>query len=90
MLQADGATHHGGVSDDGSNLRNAVTISGSTFTPPSGRHDTLVQNADGTYSLTPQFTRSIYKFNADGSLASLTDDYGNVIAYTNDGYLGDI
>jgi YD repeat-containing protein len=60
------------------------TISGSTFTPPSGRHDTLVKNADGTYLLTPQFTRSVYKFNADGSLASLTDDYGNVITYTND------
>jgi RHS repeat-associated protein len=60
------------------------TINGSTFIPPYGRHDSLVKNADGTYALTPQFTRSIYNFNADGSLASLTDDYGNIITYTND------
>lgn len=60
------------------------TTSGNAFTPPLGRYDTLVKNGDGTYALTLQHTRSVYRFNADGSLASLTDDYGNVIAYTND------
>ena len=58
--------------------------SGGTFTPPFGRLDTLVRNGDGTYSLTPQRTHSVYRFNADGSLASLTDEFGNVIAYTYD------
>jgi YD repeat-containing protein len=59
------------------------TIDGSgAFTPPFGRHETLVRNGDGTYSLTLQHTRSVYRFNSDGSLASLTDDYGDVIAYT--------
>jgi RHS repeat-associated protein len=57
---------------------------GSSFVPPYGRHDTLVRNTDGTYTLTPQFTRSVYAFNADGSLASFTDEFGNVITYTND------
>lgn len=61
-----------------------TTAGGSGFTPPFGRYDTLVKNGDGTYSLTLQHTRSVYRFNADGSLASLTDDYGNVITYTND------
>lgn len=60
------------------------TTNGNAFTPPLGRYDTLVRNADGTYALTFQHTRSIYRFNADGSLASRTDDYGNVITYTND------
>ncbi|HXH92278.1 MAG TPA: DUF6531 domain-containing protein, partial [Thermoanaerobaculia bacterium] len=50
------------------------TTNGSAFTPPSGRYDTLVRNADETYSLTLQHTRSVYRFNTDGSLASLTDD----------------
>src|SRR5258706_1837910 len=59
------------------------TTSGSgTFIPPFGRYDTLIRNGDGTYSLTPQHTRSVYRFNTDGSLASLTADFGNVIAYT--------
>lgn len=60
------------------------TTNGNAFTPPLGRYDTLVRNADGTYALTLQHTRSVYRFNADGSLASLTDDFGNVIVYTND------
>lgn len=55
------------------------------FTPPFGRRDVLVRNADGTYAFTIQRSRSVYRFNADGSLASLTDDYGNVITYTYSG-----
>ena len=61
-----------------------TTSGGSGFTPPFGRYDTLVKNGDGTYSLTLQHTRSVYRFSADGSLASLTDDFGNAITYTND------
>ncbi|MEK6373631.1 MAG: RHS repeat-associated core domain-containing protein [Acidobacteriota bacterium] len=61
------------------------TINGNgAFTAPLGRYDTLVRNGDDTFSLTLQHTRSVYRFNADGSLSSLTDDYGNVINYTYD------
>ncbi len=54
------------------------------FTPPAGRYDKLVRNGDGTYSLTLQHTRTVYSFTADGSLSSLTDDFGNVITWTYD------
>jgi RHS repeat-associated protein len=61
------------------------TIDGSgAFSPPAGRYDKLVRNGDGTYSLTLAHTRSVYRFAVDGSLASLTDDFGNVITWTYD------
>jgi len=59
-------------------------MSGGAFTPPSGRFDTLVRNADQTYSLTLQHSRTVYRFAADGSVSSLTDDFGNVITWTYD------
>jgi RHS repeat-associated protein len=68
-----------------SGLQYRFTMSGSSFVAPPGSFDTLVKNGDGTYSLTLQHTRSVYGFNADGSVASLTDDYGNVINYAYDG-----
>src|SRR5262249_19506241 len=46
-----------------------ISAGGNSFSAPFGRFDTLVRNGDGTYSLTPQFSRSVYRFNADGSLA---------------------
>jgi YD repeat-containing protein len=55
------------------------------FTAPFGRFDTLIRNADGTYALTLQQSRTVYRFSADGSIASLTDEYGNVINWTYDG-----
>jgi RHS repeat-associated protein len=55
------------------------------FAPPSGSRDTLVQNADGTFDLTPQRTRSRFHFAVDGSLQTMTDDYGNALAFTYDG-----
>jgi RHS repeat-associated protein len=61
------------------------TVDGSgAFSPPAGRYDKLVRNGDGTYSLTLGHTRSVYSFAADGSLASLTDDFGNAITWTYD------
>src|ERR1051326_1839157 len=68
-----------------SGLLYRFTMSGNAFVPPPGSYDSLVKNGDGTYSLTLQHTRSVYRFNADGSVASLTDDYGNVINYAYDG-----
>lgn len=67
-----------------SGLLYRFTASGNTFTAPAGSFDTLVRNGDGTYSFSMQHTRSVYRFNADGSLASLTDDYGNSITYAYD------
>lgn len=61
------------------------TINGSgAFVPPLGRYETLVRNGDGTYTLTLQRSRAAYRFNADGSIGSFTDEYGNQIAYTYD------
>ncbi|HSY51231.1 MAG TPA: DUF6531 domain-containing protein, partial [Thermoanaerobaculia bacterium] len=61
------------------------TVDGSgTFTPPAGRYDKLAKNGDGTYSLTLQQSRTVYSFTADGSVSSLTDDFGNVITWTYD------
>jgi len=60
-------------------------VSGGSVTPPVGRFDHLVLNADGTYDLTPQFSRSLYHFNVDGTIASMTDDYSNALAFTYDG-----
>jgi len=68
-----------------SGLLYRFTISGNAFIAPAGSYDTLIKNADGTYSLALQHTRSVYRFNVDGSLASLTDDYGNAIVYSYDG-----
>src|SRR5260370_35828045 len=56
-----------------------------TFTPPLGRHDTLFSNADGTFDLTIQRTRSVLHFAVNGSLLSQTDDYGKAITFTYDG-----
>jgi len=61
------------------------TMDGSgAFSPPAGRYEKLVRNTDGTYSLTLGHTRSVYAFAPDGSLTSLTDDFGNVITWTYD------
>jgi YD repeat-containing protein len=58
---------------------------GVTYTPPSGRHDTLLRQPDGSWTLTIQNSRSVWLFNQDGSLASMTDEYGNVQSWTYDG-----
>jgi RHS repeat-associated protein len=72
------------VMPDGARYR-FTTIGGGTFTPPPGRFDTLVRNGDGTFALTLQRSRSIFSFNADGSLARMTDDFGNALVFTYDG-----
>ncbi|MGH9360414.1 MAG: DUF6531 domain-containing protein, partial [Thermoanaerobaculia bacterium] len=55
-----------------------------TFTPPAGRYDVLVRNGDGTFDLTLQHSRSVLHFGVDGSLVSLTDEYGNALLMTYD------
>lgn len=71
------------VLPDGVLYRFTVDASG-VFSPPEGRYDKLVRNSDGTYSLTLQHTRTVYSFTADGSVSSLTDDFGNVLTWTYD------
>src|ERR1700688_4296548 len=58
---------------------------GAGFTPPAGRYDILVHNADGTFDLTLQRTLSVLHFGLDGSLLTATDDYGNKLTYVSDG-----
>lgn len=66
--------------------RYTFTDSGAgSFTPPVGRYDTLVRNADGSFDLTLQRTRARLHFGVSGSLESMTDDYGNALTVTFDG-----
>jgi YD repeat-containing protein len=68
---------------DGIVYRFSVDAAGA-FSAPPGRYDKLVRNSDSTYSLTLQHTRTVFAFNADGAVASLTDGFGNVITWTYD------
>jgi hypothetical protein len=52
-----------------------------SFTPPAGRYDALVKNADGSMDLTVQRSRAKYHFGVNGRIESFTDEYGNVIQY---------
>lgn len=54
------------------------------FTPPLGRRDLLVQNPDGSFTLTIQNSRTALQFRADGGMASISDEFGNVTNYTYD------
>jgi RHS repeat-associated protein len=69
---------------DGARYRFADNGNG-TFASPANRHDTLVKNGDGTWDLMLQWSLSVLHFNADGSLASQRDDYGNALSYSYDG-----
>ncbi len=53
-----------------------------TYTPPAGRFDTLVRNADFTWDLRPQRTRSRLHFSATGQLLQIIDDFGNTTEWT--------
>src|SRR5262249_21899509 len=61
------------------------TMSGTSFVAPPGRFDTLVRNADNTFTMTLQHSRSKFAFGTDGSLTSMTDDFGNAVNFTYDG-----
>jgi RHS repeat-associated protein len=68
---------------DGSLLR--FSEAGGVFSPTYGRTDSLVHNADGTFDLKPQNTRSTLHFNVDGTIAKMTDTFGNSVSFTYDG-----
>ena len=56
-----------------------------TWSPPVGRHDTFVRNADGSFDLTIQKSRTKFHYASTGALSTLTDAYGNTLSYTYDG-----
>lgn len=55
------------------------------FTPPMGRYDTLIRNADQSFDMILQRSQSVLHFDPTGNLASMTDDYGNVLQWVYDG-----
>jgi RHS repeat-associated protein len=60
--------------------QDTFTKTQSDYTPPSGIHDTLVKNADGTYKLTT-LDRTVSQFNPSGRITSSTDDHGLATTY---------
>lgn len=72
------------VMPDGARYRFERNGDGS-FTPPLGRYDKLVANADGTFEMTLQRSRSVFHFNADGTIGWMADDFNNRLEYTYDG-----
>src|SRR5438874_11221248 len=64
------------IMPDGARYRFTDNQNG-TFTPPAGRQDTLVRNTNATYTMTLQRSRSVFSFGVDGSMTSMTDDFGN-------------
>ena len=72
---------------DGASYKFTENPDGVTYTPSSGNHDVLIKNGDGTFDLTPEFTRSKYHFSAQGELLSMTDDYQNALNFTYSGGL---
>jgi RHS repeat-associated protein len=64
------------------NVYRFVENANGTYTPPEGRFDTLVRNADSTWDLWLQRTRSHYHFSATGNLLEIVDDFGNTQTWT--------
>jgi RHS repeat-associated protein len=60
--------------------QDTFTNTQSGYTAPSGVHDTLVKNADGTFKLTT-LDRTISQFNPSGRITSVTDDHGLATTY---------
>jgi RHS repeat-associated protein len=64
---------------DGEEATYALDPVTKTWTPPAGRHDTLVKNANGTFDLLLERGAGAFlHFGADGLLSSVCDENGNV------------
>ena len=72
------------IMPDGARYRFTANGDG-TFAPPTGRRDALVRNANGTFTMTLERSRSVLSFAADGSLTTMADNFGNALAFTYDG-----
>jgi YD repeat-containing protein len=75
------------IMPDGETFKFTENTDGVTYTPSPGNHDVLIKNGDGTFDLTPAFTRSKYHFSAQGELLSMTDDYQNALNFSYSGGL---
>jgi len=68
----------------GSQAKRFYTPSGSTFLPQKGDFSVLVRNANYTYTLTER-SGTKYQFNSVGVLASVSDRYGNIVTFVDNG-----
>jgi RHS repeat-associated protein len=71
------------VMPDGARYRYIENNDG-TFSPVN-RYDTLTHNGDGTWALVLRDNAARLSFDADGRLTTLSDEFGNTLAYTYDG-----
>jgi RHS repeat-associated protein len=55
-----------------------------TYNPPTGIHDSLIKNNDGSWTYTTKH-QIVYNFNDDGFCTSITDRNGNQITFTLNG-----
>jgi YD repeat-containing protein len=58
----------------------SFTRSGGVYYGPAGVYDTLVKNADGTYSLKMKGSKVTQKFNSSGRLTGVSDRNGNTVS----------
>lgn len=61
-----------------------TSAGGGNYTPPGGRTDKLVRNADGSWDLTVGDTRTVLHFDSNGAAQTLIDEYGNEIGWVYD------
>ena len=68
---------------DGDGTETAYTVSGSAYTPPAGCYDTLVHNADTTWTLTKKGGTK-FNFTSAGVLSTIVDTNGltTTLTYT--------
>lgn len=67
----------------GKNRRNEFELEGGTYQAPPGVYGTLVQNADGSFTLTKKHGE-VYAFDVDGKLITISDRNGNAMLFTYD------
>jgi len=66
---------------EGIPLRFTQDTQSGAFVPVSGRKDVLVKKIDGSFELTLEKSRTVYRYNTQGRLQSMTDEYGNALTY---------
>lgn len=61
-----------------------TSSTGGNFTPPGGRTDKLVRNADGSWDMTLQDTTVVVHFDSNGLAQTVTDEFGSQLGYVYD------
>lgn len=67
----------------GDNRRNEFTFAGTSYQAPPGIYETLVQNPDGSFTLTTKHGE-VKEFDTDGKLISMRDRNTNTMTFTYD------